>query len=119
MTAHTPLASILCFLAAAFSGALGQYLYKSGADAAGSGWRGYVLNWQLALGVLCYILVMVLFVAAFRIGGRMTVLYPVYATTFIWSALIAWRAFGTPVTLVNVAGMALMTGGIYLLGRQG
>ena len=89
VTSNTSLASILCFLAAAFSGALGQYLYKSGADAAGSGWRSYVLNWQLALGVRCCILVMVLFVAAFRIGGRMTVLYPICATTFIRAALIA------------------------------
>jgi drug/metabolite transporter (DMT)-like permease len=115
---HTPLAAFLCFAVAAFAGALGQFLYKTGVEgAAGGGIAGWLLNPRLALGVLCYIAVMLLFMAGFRIGGRMTVLYPVYATTFIWSALIAWRAFGTPITGANIAGMALMLAGIWLLGR--
>ena len=40
---------------------------------------------------------MVLFVAAFKRGGAMSVLYPIYASTFIWAALIAWLAFHEPI----------------------
>ena len=113
----TPLISILFFVAAAFLGALGQYLYKSGADAATGTFAGYVANPRLLGGVICYIAVMVLFVAAFRKGGALTVLYPIYATTFIWAAFIALAVYGTPIRLVNVAGMGLIVAGMYLMGR--
>lgn len=114
---NTPLISILFFVAAAFLGALGQYLYKSGADAATGTVVSYLANPRLLGGVICYIAVMVLFVAAFRKGGALTVLYPIYATTFIWAAVIALLVYGTPIRLVNVAGMGLILAGMYLMGR--
>ena len=113
----TPAISIVMFIAAALLGALGQYLYKTGADSADGTFAGYLLSPQLLAGVICYIAVMVLFVAAFRKGGALTVLYPVYATTFIWAALIALYAYGTPIKLVNVGGMALLIAGMYLMGK--
>jgi uncharacterized membrane protein len=115
---NTPLSAILCFAVAAFIGALGQFLYKNGADAADGGWTTYVFNLQLLGGVACYVAVMILFVAAFKQGGALTVLYPIYASTFIWAALIAFKAYGTPITLTNVAGMLLLIAGMYLLGHQ-
>ena len=81
----TPLASILLFIVAAVVGAVGQFLYKAGADRATGSVASYLLNVRLAAGVVCYILVMVLFVAAFKCGGAMSVLYPIYASTFIWA----------------------------------
>ncbi|NIL99350.1 MAG: hypothetical protein GTO53_14700 [Planctomycetales bacterium] len=111
--------SILCFVLAALLGAVGQYLYKSGADAATGAWHTYVANPRLAGGVVCYIAVMVLFVVAFKLGGSLTVLYPIYASTFIWAALIAWQVYGTPITSINVVGMGLLIAGMYLLGKQG
>ena len=115
---NTPLSAIACFAVAALVGALGQFLYKNGADAADGGWTTYVFNLQLLGGVACYIAVMVLFVVAFKQGGALTVLYPIYASTFIWAALIAFKAYGTPITLTNVAGMLLLIAGMYLLGHQ-
>ena len=119
MNSNTPGASILCFAIAAFLGALGQYLYKSGADAADGTWQGYLANPRLLLGVVCYVAVMMLFVAAFRYGGSLTVLYPIYASTFIWAALIARLAYGVPITGTNVLGMVVLIAGMYLLGHQG
>jgi multidrug transporter EmrE-like cation transporter len=113
----TPTASIVMFLIASAAGALGQYLYKSGADRADGTVLGYLVNPRLLGGVICYVAVMVLFVAAFKKGGSLTVLYPIYATTFIWAALIALMAYGTPIRPVNVAGMLLLIGGMYLMGR--
>jgi multidrug transporter EmrE-like cation transporter len=105
------------FLAAALLGALGQYLYKSGADAAGGTVVSYIANPRLLGGVVCYVAVMVLFVAAFKKGGALTVLYPIYATTFIWAALLALYAYGTPIKPINISGMALLVGGMYLMGK--
>lgn len=105
------------FVVAAFLGAVGQYLYKSGADRADAGWLSYVLNARLLAGVLCYIGVMVLFVAAFKRGGSLSVLYPIYASTFVWAALLGLWAYGTPIRPVNVAGMGMLIVGMYLMGR--
>lgn len=118
MQNSTPVLSIVSFLFAALFGALGSYLYKSGADAAAGTLRAYLVNPRILGGVCCYITVMVLFVFGFSKGGALSVLYPTYASTFIFSALIALTAYGTPIRSVNVLGMALLVSGMYLMGKQ-
>lgn len=113
----TPKISIIFFLIAAMLGAAGQYLYKSGADQAGGSALSYIANPRLIGGVFCYIAVMVLFVAAFKKGGSLAVLYPIYASTFIWGAIIAMVAYGTPIKPINIMGIALLVGGMYLMGK--
>ena len=70
----TPGVSMMLFAIAALLGAVGQFLYKSGAD---------------------------------RITGDW----------FIWAALIALAAYGTPIKPVNVAGMGLLVAGMFLMGK--
>jgi drug/metabolite transporter (DMT)-like permease len=113
----TPVTSMIFFLVASLLGAVGQYLYKSGAESATGGLVSFLVNGRILLGVACYIGVMVLFVAAFRRGGSLMVLYPLYATTFIWAALIARAVYGTAIRPIHVAGMALIVGGMLLMGR--
>lgn len=114
---NTPVISILFFLMASVFGALGQYLYKSGADTATGGIIGYIGNPRILGGVVCYIGVMILFVMAFKKGGSLTVLYPIYASTFIWAALLALMVYGTPIKPVNIAGMILLIAGMYFMGK--
>lgn len=110
--------SILMILAASLCGALGSYLYKSGAGSGGGSALAYLANPRLLGGVACYTAVMVLFVAAFRKGGALTVLYPVYATTFIFAAGISLIAYGTPIRAINLIGMLCLICGIYLMGKS-
>jgi drug/metabolite transporter (DMT)-like permease len=112
----SPLA-IICFVVAAFLGALGQFFYKSGAERTDSTLASYFFNARLLGGVVCYVVVIALFVAAFKRGGALTVLYPIYASTFIFAAIIAWFAYGTPIRAPHFAGFALLIAGMYLLGR--
>ena len=114
----TPPLSIALFAIAALAGALGQYLYKSGAEATNGTLGSYLFNIRLLGGVLCYVAVMVLFVAAFKRGGALTVLYPVYASTFIWAAFIGLFAYGTPIRPVNIVGMVLLVAGMFLMGKS-
>jgi multidrug transporter EmrE-like cation transporter len=114
---QTPITSVLMFVAASALGALGQFLYKAGADSASGGWLSYVLNPRILAGVGCYTAVMVLFVAAFKRGGSLSVLYPVYASTFIFAAIISFYAFGTPIKPINMLGMGLLVSGMYCMGR--
>jgi uncharacterized membrane protein len=113
----TPPLAIMSFVVAALLGAVGQFLYKAGADHASGGLLGYLLNTRILAGVTCYIAVMVLFVAAFKLGGQPALLYPIYASTFIWAALLGLRVYGTPISPINIVGMALLVGGMYLMGR--
>jgi hypothetical protein len=114
---QTPIISIVLFVIASVLGAVGQFLYKSGAETSGGSLASYLMNWRILVGVACYIGVMVLFVAAFKKGGALCVLYPVYATTFIWAALIGYFAYDTPIRPVNMLGMGALVLGMYLMGR--
>jgi multidrug transporter EmrE-like cation transporter len=116
MKGSTPLQSLLMIFSAAWFGAFGSYLYKSGAELAKGGGIGALFNIRILSGVTCYIAVMVLFISAFRKGGELTVLYPAYASTFIFAALIARFAYGTPIAPINIAGMLLLLAGMYLMG---
>jgi multidrug transporter EmrE-like cation transporter len=113
----TPISSIACFLVASFLGAWGQFLYKCGSERANEGLVSYLLNVRILGGIACYVAVMLLFVIAFKRGGGLTVLYPVYATTFIWASLIALWAFGTPIKPINVLGMVCLVAGMYFMGK--
>ncbi len=113
----TPAISALLILLAAVFGALGSYLYKSGSAVADGSLTGYLLNLRILTGVGCYSLVMILFVSAFRIGGSLTVLYPLYASTFIFAAFIALLAYGTPIKPIHVTGMIALVAGMYLMGK--
>lgn len=111
---------VALFLLASALGAAGQFLYKAGTEravAAGGELLAYLLNDRILGGVLCYVGVMVCFVAAFRRGGEPTLLYPVYATTFIWAALLGLAVYGVPIRAVHVAGMVLIVAGISLMAR--
>ncbi len=108
---------ILLFLIAAFLGALGQYLYKTGAESTSDRFLSWITNYRIILGVICYVSVMFLFFIAFRIGGPLTVLYPVYATTFIWSLLIGILLLGEKVTVYNFFGIGLIIVGVYLIAK--
>ncbi|MGZ8135929.1 MAG: hypothetical protein ACXW1W_01485 [Methylococcaceae bacterium] len=63
---RTPIISIVFFMLAALAGAAGQYLYKAGAEATDSTIASYLLNFRLWAGVISYIAVMALFIAAFQ-----------------------------------------------------
>ena len=60
--------SIVYFLVAAALGAIGQYLYKTGAESADGTLTGWLVNPRVWGGVACYVAVMVLFLAGAELG---------------------------------------------------
>jgi len=112
----TPILAMVCMLVASVFGAAGQYLYKTGADRSDAGPLAMLLNPWILAGMGCYIAVMLLFTQAFKAGGSVTVLYPIYATTFIWAAVIGQVVYGQSIRPVHIAGMILLIGGMYLMG---
>ncbi len=116
---ETPFKSILLFLIASLFGAIGQYLYKEGAqNTSGNSLFSWLLNWRIVLGVISYIGVTILFVTAFKIGGELTVLYPIYASTFIWALLIGIFFLKEPFSCYKLGGIVLIMGGMFLIAKQ-
>jgi multidrug transporter EmrE-like cation transporter len=114
--AQTPVIAIFSVLLASMLGAAGQFLFKLAANRGGSAALGFLRTPWAFVGLACYIAVMFLFSYAFRRGGTVTVLYPIYASTFIWAALMAWAIYGQPIRPVHVAGMLLLIAGIICMG---
>ncbi len=112
----TPTFSIYCIFVASLLGAAGQFLYKSGAGRATGGLASHLLNPHLLGGMASYVGVMVLFITAFKHGGELSVLYPIYASTFIFAAIGAWILYKEPIHFVNVVGMGLLVAGMFLMG---
>lgn len=104
---------IILNLVAALFGAFGQYFYKGGA--AKLRLVPIVQNVPLILGVLSFVVVMGLFVASYRLGGRISVVYPVYATTFLWATAIEIFLEKSPVTILHFVGIALVMLGVSLI----
>jgi len=102
----------LLYLVAGLLGAFGQYFYKLGGKRLGEIplWS----NWPLLLGVMFFIGVMVLFVWSFKLGGRLNVVYPIYATTFLWGTLIGIFIEKEPFTVPQ-----LLSVGLVIVGTMG
>ncbi len=100
-------------LVAAVIGALGQWLYKIGGTQLGQ--IPLYKNWQLYLGMILFCAVMILFVVAFKLGGRLSVVYPVYATTFIWGTALAITVDREPWVWAQVFGVVLIVVGVSII----
>lgn len=105
---------ILCYLVAGILGAIGQFFYKAGAAQLGQ--ISIFKNFNLLFGVIAFCGVMVLFVLGFKLGGRLSVVYPFYATTFIWGALISYYVEKESTNPIMIAGVVLICIGVALIG---
>lgn len=112
MLVKTPLVAVGSVLIASVLGAIAPFLFEHGAKQLQGRIVDFVTNPYIIAGMATYLTVMVFFTYAFRLGGTVRVLYPIYATTFIWAAVFAWLRHGTPVEPVHMGGMALLMAGI-------
>ena len=100
-------------LVAAVIGAGGQYAYKAGAAKLST--TPIFKNGTLFAGVFAFCIVMGMFVASFKMGGRLSVVYPMYATTFLWGTLLGIVVDKEPWSGLQVAGAVVTMLGISLV----
>ena len=101
---------IVLNLIAALLGAFGQYFYKIGAQKSSLT--------AIGIGVVMFIGVMGLFVLAYRQGGRISIVYPFYATTFLWGALIGVFLEREPWSNWYLLGLALILAGLAVIAAH-
>lgn len=104
---------VLSSIAAVF-GAVANWLFKKAAVhfVEVPVWK----NWQLFSGLICFTLVLALFMWAFRSGGKLLTVYPAYATTYAWAIAIAFFIEGESVSLAQLAGIFAIIAGVALIG---
>ena len=107
---------IIISLVAAFLGAWAQYFYKIGATKLDL--KNILNNHNIFLGMINFTLVLGLFIWAFRIGGKMYVVYPVYATTYIWGGLIAFYLLKETIGPWSLAGALFIILGVILISFE-
>ena len=83
-------------------------------------WRPFVLgllgNWQLMLGYFLHACNALLLILALR-EGELSMLYPIIALTYVWVNVLSIYFFGESMNLMKASGIALIIGGVALLGR--
>lgn len=101
---------ILMNILAGVFGAFGQYAYKRGSQQLST--TPIFQNFSLWAGMLLFCVVMVFFVAGYKMGGKISVVYPFYATTFIWGALIGHYMESEPINIHVIGGTLLIVAGL-------
>jgi len=99
---------------ASILGAFGQWLYKVGAKDLKE--IPIYKNIPFLGGMFCFCLVMALFMVAFRLGGRISVTFPVYALTFVWGTIIGVMVDKEPFNQLQALGVGLVFVGVAMVG---
>lgn len=105
---------IILNLIASVLGAVGQWLYKIGAKDLKE--IPIYKNLPFLGGMFSFCLVMALFMIAFRMGGRISVTFPVYALTFVWGTVIGVLVDKEPFNHWQAGGVALVFVGVAVVG---
>ena len=106
---------IVMNIIAAFLGAFGQYAYKKGGLKLSE--VPVWMNFPLLTGILLFCGVMVCFVIGYKMGGRISVVYPFYATTFLWGGLIGFFLEKEPFRWSLVVGALFILGGLIVIAQ--
>ena len=77
---------------------------------------GLLSNWQLMLGYGLHACNALLLILALR-EGELSMLYPIIALTYVWVNVLSIYFFHEAMNLIKASGIALIIGGVALLGR--
>lgn len=71
-------------------------------------------NWQLFTGIILYAIGAFVMIMAFR-GGEVTVLYPIFASSYIWVSLLSAYFFNESLGLLKISGVFVVILGITMI----
>ena len=114
--------SFLLVVCCTLIGAAAQVLIKKGAGALGPDPTmvqtalAMLLTPALFAGYSMYGVSTVLLVLALR-HGQLSLLYPVFAMTYVWVTILSVVVFHESMNAFKLAGIAIIVGGIAVLGR--
>jgi drug/metabolite transporter (DMT)-like permease len=108
---------ILLTAVAAFMGSIGQLEFKQGANTLQFDIKMLLTNYHLIAGVTVYALSTVLYVYALS-KGNLSILYPIIATSYIWTLIFSKIFLKEPVGWTSWAGVFFILLGVTLIATQ-
>ena len=108
---------ILLTALAAFIGSIGQLEFKRGADNLQFDIKLLLTNYHLILAVAVYGLSTILYVYALN-KGNLSILYPIIATSYIWTLMFSKVFLKEPIGLTGWAGVFFILLGVALIATQ-
>lgn len=107
--------------------AAAQLLLKAGVERVGViglSWNGIVSSgFRLALepyilgGLLCYVVSVVVWILALS-RVEVSIAYPMLSIGYVVTALAAWALLGESLSMVRIAGIAVIILGVFLVARS-
>jgi drug/metabolite transporter (DMT)-like permease len=104
---------MLAMAFAALLGAIGQISLKKLSDVP---LGAMLFSWYTWLFIGTYGAAVLINLAAYRYGGKVSILYPVIATSYIWAAILAWKYLGESISGWTIAGIGAILIGVTLIG---
>ena len=92
-----------------------QLFYKFGAGKLKLELISLITNYELIMGMALYAIGGILLILSFR-GGEVSVLYPIFATSYIWVSFLSIYFLGETMNLYKWTGVAAIVCGIMLIG---
>lgn len=107
---------MLMMVVAAGLGALGQWALNLASDSFGISLKGTVMNGYLWLFALTYGIAVLINILAYKFGGKLSVIYPVIALSYIFTAFIAWKFMGEQMNAWIWSGTMVIIFGVGMIG---
>jgi uncharacterized membrane protein len=108
---------ILLTALAAFIGSIGQLEFKRGADNLQFDIKLLLTNYHLILAIAVYCVSTVLYVYALS-KGQLSILYPIVATSYVWTLLFSRIFLKEQVGLTSGVGVFFILLGVTLIATQ-
>lgn len=111
--------AVLTVSCATFLGAAAQILMKMGANhaVAHPGLVSLLTNIPLVAGYALYGVMTVMIVVAYK-DGELSVLYPIISLSYVWVTVLSYFVFHESVNPLRLFGLALIIGGVAVIGRS-
>ena len=108
---------ILLTALSAFMGSIGQLEFKRGADDLQFDVKLLLTNYHLIIGVAIYFVSTVFYIYALS-KGQLSILYPIVATSYIWTSIFAKIFLNEPINTTNWMGVFLILLGVTLIATR-
>jgi len=107
---------ILLTALSAFIGSIGQVEFKRGSEGLQFDIQALLTNYHLLAGLFIYVLSTLIYIYALS-KEQLSIVYPIIATSYIWTTLFAWMFLKEPINPTNWAGITLIFLGVTLISR--
>ncbi len=112
---QTPLWTIIVVLIACIIGSFGPMYLKRASNQLSFNIIKLIKNKNLILGILLYGISTIIFIPTLKYG-QLSVLYPLVATSYMWTTLVAVKFLGEKMNRFKWIGIILIIIGVSLIG---